>query len=526
MKKMNNNKGAAMVTVLIAVSFIIILATSLLYMAYMNYITKGLKYGSTDNFYVDEFALDDLATTIQQTAANASGMADAIDDIKTRAGVYTASTGAVCYDHASMAAMIQVASKEATISVNTAVSVNAAGVPVSSNFVQDGNQIKFLGVQITATTEDGYQSTITSDIILGFPGSGVGDMDVNDFSVITDSPVTVKTGDVVMSGNVYMSRDFSSGDTSALHVMGTAAVEILSRRGIINGDIVVDEGGVLCITGIVTVIGDVKVNGVLICSGDLKATGEVREIGDGRIIGNATEGATVNTALLPPNYSNSDYSLVNGVTGALFDDVWMYSGETSRWEEISLAEYFAAKPWGVFTAGGVTETVRLGLQGTENGMSNTLVLSTEDVTIRDAFDSSTCVCAGRIIFDIASAPTYMQCMSDEAYENAKGIMVCQNANIPGLNNVGFRSGATIDSMTSPDDADQTHPTTRRDYTYTDGSGNEAPLLYVYENGVNEIPAGFFISEHSSTIISDMFDAAQGNPDQTNTTIYFVNWEKN
>ena len=55
MKKMNNNKGAAMVTVLIAVSFIIILATSLLYMTYMNYITKGLKYGSTGNFYVDEF---------------------------------------------------------------------------------------------------------------------------------------------------------------------------------------------------------------------------------------------------------------------------------------------------------------------------------------------------------------------------------------------------------------------------------------------------------------------------------------
>ncbi|MBQ8262107.1 MAG: hypothetical protein IJZ00_07465 [Lachnospiraceae bacterium] len=524
MKKMNNNKGAAMVTVLIAVSFIIILATSLLYMTYMNYITKGLKYGSTDNFYVDEFALDDLATTIQQIAANSTSMGDAIDNIKTSAGVYTASTGAVCYNNNNVAAMIQVASKEATISVNTAVSVNAAGVPISSNFIQDGNQVKFLGVQITATTEEGYQSTITTDIILGFPGTGVGDMDVNDFSVITDSPVTVVTGDVVMSGNVYMSRDFSSADTSALRVQGTAAVEILSRRGIINGDIIIEEGGVLCITGIVTVIGDIDVDGVLICSGTLEATGDVDVASDGRLLGSVTEGATVDTALLPPNYSNSDYSLTSGVTGALFDDVWMYDG--SDWEEVALADYIDAKPHGEFSATGVTETVRLGLQGTENGMSNTLVLSTEDVTIRDAFDSSTCVCAGRIIFDIASAPTYMQCMSDEAYENAKSVVLSLDSfNFGSLNNTPFNGGFTMSNMTHPDDATARHDTSRSDYTYTDGSGDEQPLPYIYSSG-NEVPAGFFISEHSSTIISDMFAAAQGDVDQTVTTIYFVNWEKN
>ena len=56
MKIFKKNKGAAMVSVLIAITFIGILSTSLLFMAYMNYLTKATRHKSTP--YLFKYTID------------------------------------------------------------------------------------------------------------------------------------------------------------------------------------------------------------------------------------------------------------------------------------------------------------------------------------------------------------------------------------------------------------------------------------------------------------------------------------
>ena len=82
MKKLKNNKGVAFVTVLISITFITILAVSLLYMAYLNYLTKSMRSRANDNFYTGEFGVDEVAACLQQKAASVKSSGGGIDDAK------------------------------------------------------------------------------------------------------------------------------------------------------------------------------------------------------------------------------------------------------------------------------------------------------------------------------------------------------------------------------------------------------------------------------------------------------------
>ncbi len=519
MKKVNNNKGAAMVTVLIAITFIGVLATSLIYMAYMNYLTKGLRYASTDNFYVDEFALDDLSTTIQQIAANEASVADAKDAVVAAVGGGTCGSGAYVYDHASVASLIQVASKEASISVNTAVEKNAAGEPIADNLIVEASYIKLVGVQIIATTPEGYQSTITSDITLSFPGSGVGEMDINDFSVITDSAISVVDGDVVFGGNIYLSKPISGGSDTALTVGGTANVGILSTRGIINGDVIINGTGFLNITGEITVLGDIYVrdDAVLMCTGDLTHSGEIHKSSRARVIGiSPTEfGAdTIDTSGIPGG----------GITPELFEEVRVFAD--GDWHEMTIDDMIDGLSWVEYkdTLGTEPISIGIGSQGTTNGLSNMLLLSTTpSITIRGDYSNSTIVSEGTIVFDIASSPTYMLCMSDESFEFAKETLVgtggrssFQGRLDDGTFNLSF-SGGRQDNMPEADDAD-------KHYSATTASGGT--IDYIYHDGNNQLPLGWFIVDNSSEVISRIFASVQGTSSPTDTRIFYERWSKN
>lgn len=57
-KKKLNNKGSALLTVLLFIAFLTILATTLLYITGMNFIIKQADYGNKRNFYKGETALE------------------------------------------------------------------------------------------------------------------------------------------------------------------------------------------------------------------------------------------------------------------------------------------------------------------------------------------------------------------------------------------------------------------------------------------------------------------------------------
>lgn len=69
--KKRDNKGAALVMVIIAIAFIGMLVGMILYMAYCNYLMKANDTKAKDNFYTAEYALDVINAGLQQDVSEA-----------------------------------------------------------------------------------------------------------------------------------------------------------------------------------------------------------------------------------------------------------------------------------------------------------------------------------------------------------------------------------------------------------------------------------------------------------------------
>ena len=303
-----------MISVLIATVFIAIIATTLLYMAYLNFLTKSVRNASNDNFYTCEYALDDLATSLQQIAAEQDSPDTAISKI-TYACTGSAVSVSGRYDGAKVASILKIANQLADISVSSNVPVG------TNNYIVSANSITLKGLVITSESKDDadpYKATITTDLTLTFNSSSEGGMDVNDFSVIGDDTINWSGGGVmVMAGNIFMrsrgwleehvtydasepnkgivdnyfddttanKNEYSlkpqtnaivCGDISGSGTNGDV-LSLTGDRGIIVGNVVVASGGLLTITGNINVIGNIYVvgGGTLMCSGNLQCSGNV-----------------------------------------------------------------------------------------------------------------------------------------------------------------------------------------------------------------------------------------------------------
>lgn len=515
MKKLNN-KGVALVTVLITMTFATILATSLIYMAYMNYAMKSMRYSSTDNFYTAEFALDDLTMAMQQLAARKSSAAEAVSALLGAAegvGAYTNGNGVKQYNNDCVAAMIQVASREASISVNTVYEQNANGT-ISANVISTGNSVELKGLEITSVTDSGYKSTIVTDLKIVFPSSNLGDLDINDFSVLTDSPITVESGNCYFTGCVFIGDGTPDDVTNALTIKGGSTVHILSPRGIINGNIDVQGGATLVITGTVSVVGKINLasDATLICTDALQVKGGVT--------GGHVKGADRNAIKNPT--MNAD-GIPDVLLEQLIVPVQMYYG--SGWNQVTLEDLVNAWTWKKGTAhdGSMAVNVYFGLEDTTNGLSHNLVLSPSPVTIKMAMSDSTIIANGGITIGQggSSKSTIMQRLSDEEYELAKssllGIMGTYSSN---GNNLSFPTGKAPDDIPASPAHQTTVPievTSNPAYHYT--------VDFVWNNNYNYVSVGNFINEKSSQILTDMFGSTQGEAAASTSVISIYNWSK-
>ena len=352
--KRQENKGAAMISVLIATVFIAVLATTLLYMAYLNYLTKAIRNSSNDNFYTCEFALDDLSTSLQQIAIESTG--DWKSDLR-NVCVGSPGTGNGVYDNAKVADLITLAGQFADISVSSDA--------VGDNFIVSANSVTLKNLIITSTStkdNDPYVSNIKTDIILSL-GMAIptGGLEPNDFSVITDDVINWVGGGVcTMTGNIFIrSTDWIdahvtySGDTGTLDTTyqdltneystdpqnsaiacgstdpaNSTNGDILSitgDRGIVVGNIFVGYGGVLTISGDVKVIGNIYVcgNGILMCTDKLKCSGKVYQHDDGVIKGVSNPSVTLRDSSINPSYLIDKDKAGTGITSNLFSDFYL-----------------------------------------------------------------------------------------------------------------------------------------------------------------------------------------------------------
>lgn len=542
-----DNKGAALVTILIAVTFMTIMATSLMYMAYMNYLTKSMRYSSTDNFYTDEFALDDLSTSLQQVAANPAN-AD-IDDAKNAVLTAVGATGMHDvsdaygtrregnYTDDDVKALITVAGQEATISVNCAPSVSG------NNLVVGNDYIKLCGVMITATTNEGYKSTITSDITMSFPNSIPGSLDINDFSVITDSPLEFTNGGFrYFSGNIFAQN--THGGTGLL-VDNNTTLGLLSPQAMIVGDVVVTGNSTLHVTGDMTVYGSVRVDAgsVLICSGTIRAEGGIG--GTGTFKGISPRGGedVGRSSLLPDD----------GLVASLFTDVCV-STRSGQVKNFDLSIFDAGSNstlelWRpgtdqcntsvpkcfVFTYG-ATINISNDPNSPDSKYHNALIMMERDATLKLAthdgvIAETTILTTGKVEQLFEQGTLYMSKMSDEAFEEAKEYLFNRSGQIylrdtpdggSSHYNIGsdiLFEGGSVESVGNFDSLDVLNINGvpgdwRYQYRYDSGSNN-----------TNYVPMGYFLVDNTSTIISEIFSAATGSADPKNSIIMYECWSK-
>ena len=301
MKKLNNNKGVAFVTVLISITFITILAVSLLYMAYLNYLTKSMRTRSNDNFYTGEFSVDEVAACLQQKAAGGSDIATGKAQIKAAVGG-SVDSGTGTYDPAKVTSLINVANSDgSTIVVSSADPV----------YVANGNSVQLKNLRFDTTDVNGFTSTIFTDMTVQFQSTPPGDFDINDFSVISDSIIAVDgsgQGSNNYAGCIYL-RD--SGEGYALRNDKKTLISLLCPVGILDGDLEIANGpSAVSIAGDVMVRGDVIVEDgcSLAVSGSLKISGELKDASGSHIVGDTHIKEHVDMSALP----------TEGLAGAVF----------------------------------------------------------------------------------------------------------------------------------------------------------------------------------------------------------------
>lgn len=535
-RKLLDNKGAALVTILIAVTFMTIMASSLMYMAYMNYLTKSMRYSATDNFYTDEFALDDLSTSLQQIAAEKGNIDAARQAILDSIGK-TITDGHNAYTESDVLGLIRVASQEASISVNCAYV--EGGVLTQDSLEEGADYIKLRGVMITATTPEGYQSTITSDITISFPNTLPGTMDINDFSVLTDSPLVFdKGGSRYYSGNMFVQ---SPGGGTALLVDNNTVVGLLSPQAMIVGDVVVKGNSILHVTGSMIVYGRITVErgSTLICSGEILHQGDINN-------GNLNSGGTIigiSSGVGNPDLAQSDLLPDTGLVGSLFRDVKVWGkpldGGPYQWFDYNLEMYsdyasnnftLQGDPSGVQThVFGQNQTINTG-----DNYENALILSTNDIiyNVSISFPNTTIMTTGSVTYLTTQGTSYMSKMSDEAFETAKNYLFCppetQLNPYDGSGNPNTRvyfpkhggGGQSINAYTTDD------------YDINDfPNGNKTTVAgrtFVHDDGtdpMNYLPVSYFLADDTSTIISKIFAAPTGSANPKNSVIIYELWSK-
>lgn len=349
---MKNNKGMAFVSVMIAILFIGLLATSLCFMAYNNHMTKTTRWGAENNFYYDEFAVDELSSAMRQKARVLGDIAYNSDPsthdrfqefviaLASETGV-SGETGNMSSSHSgtwvkeNMQSLLEVSDDNANLDIEVFYSSRGP-----ASYVRTGTDIVFKNVGIKFTDKsNGYTTSIVTDIrIPGDQPPAAAGTPVNDFSLMNDGPITWdKGGTVQMYGNFFcMDNPASSNHTgTALELKSGGQMYINGKKSLIVGNVVVNSGSVLVLANEVTITGTLTINGSgrVECRGNSVLVGDVQ--GSGTISGkyqkDNTLTANANSIFKPgTNYSE-------GLASAICDDVSIITGTTVNADGITVS---------------------------------------------------------------------------------------------------------------------------------------------------------------------------------------------
>lgn len=298
MKKRNNwlkdNRGAALVTIMIAVAFISILASAILYMSYSNFQMKVINYQSKVNFYGTEQDMTEVSTVLRNTIAKASG--DTYGALKTAVGfIQGTDADHGFYDPAKLAALVYPGETSAVVNDGDTEITFSSGVPSGTeNFEKSGTAedytvtLKSVVIQHVNNT-DGTMHRIETDLVYRVKATptSVNPGGIGEFSILMDSPIDGDAGGdaarTTMYGNVFVGPGTYVYTDSTNTTVNPAGADALVLKGesyytqkgeymVVFGNVVIQTNAVLNVmSGRLTVFGDIIIegNGSFLCNGEL-----------------------------------------------------------------------------------------------------------------------------------------------------------------------------------------------------------------------------------------------------------------
>ena len=306
--KYNNNRGAALISVMIAVTFITIVASALLYMAYMNFTMKAMSVESKSNFYETEGYLQGVTVKLQDEIARSTNPELTIADkalngtdydckkllsLKYPGSVTAPETAEDVAKYGSSAGLYKDYCYDDDPALFDKIFISGDGHVEKAT---SGNTTTYTlkGITITQETPDGLNNNIKTDLVYYVTKeSTVSDKGgVGEFSMLADGALSCDNDthfpSLTMYGNWYISSTYiyGTGENArsapgiyngsggpALKLDGTAKFNVVGQYCVVYGDIHLTEKSVLTVSkgSNLTVYGDIYLDGdsALVCSGNL-----------------------------------------------------------------------------------------------------------------------------------------------------------------------------------------------------------------------------------------------------------------
>lgn len=286
-----NNDGAALVTVVIAMLFIVALGAALLFAAYSGATVKAAERGDRKNFYTAEEAMDELRGQLQgymsqvlsaaytTALTNYAGDTDGVNPQAEFAagaweGLITAqgdhinplvsTTGGTHYNMLTLETLL---GNKPGVSLgidgkfvglpHTAgkvICANAEGQTVHINAgTPDGviSTITLKNVSVRSISEDGYEAIVNTDMVLTIPdfyAKAITAARFSDYSVMTKETFVVEDNQhAVVHGDIYAGGGITIGANGSLTISSSA--EAPGCNVVCGGDITLGAGATLTYTG-------------------------------------------------------------------------------------------------------------------------------------------------------------------------------------------------------------------------------------------------------------------------------------
>lgn len=228
--KLQNNSGSTLIVVLVAVSFLAVIAAIIMSVSSANLRMKQLEYASKQNFYVDEIGLDDVYNGIGKDVSKALSKsytktlmgASSTGKYPTQKAAYNAFAGSLYTELKTLYGEKGEARPETLAKLNSYVSrketgeflevISYKGAHVVPDTETGAELFQYIlqGVTVKYLENDLYESVITTDIVIEVPYIDFFQnfKQILDYSLIGNKGITFKgtagaDAGVNVEGNVY-----------------------------------------------------------------------------------------------------------------------------------------------------------------------------------------------------------------------------------------------------------------------------------------------------------------------------------